>query len=110
MADYLVRTLFWQALRRHHQKLVIQQDTLRRSAVQLLSGLQKHLLNTLLIVHFFGDCSHFGFPLPVSIMASKDGSIRPWSCSTLNDGVDALLDQAKVQDEQELQLQALIKE
>lgn len=50
MADFLVRTLFWQTLRRHHQKLVIQKDTLRKSAVQLLSGLQKHLLNTLLIV------------------------------------------------------------
>ena len=39
-------------------------------------------------------------------MVSKDGSIRPWSCSTLADGVDTLLDQSKAQEEQELHLQA----
>ena len=66
-----------------------------------------------------GGCSHFGFwlaplktllPLPASIMASKDGSTRPWSCLTLADGVDTLLEQANVQDEQELHLQELIKD
>ena len=118
MADYLVRTLFWQALRRHHQKLVIQQNTLRRSAVQLLSGLQKHLLNTLLIVHSLvvvaldSDWPPLNslLPLPASIMASKDGCTRLWSCSTLADGVDTLLEQSKAQDAQELHLQELIKD
>ena len=43
-------------------------------------------------------------------MASRDDSVRPWSCATLADGVDTLLNQSRVQDEQELQLQELIKD
>lgn len=43
-------------------------------------------------------------------MTSKDGSTRHWSCSTLADGVDVLLDQSKAQDAEELHLQELIKD
>ena len=42
-------------------------------------------------------------------MASKQSS-RHWSCSTLYDGVDALLEQAKTTEDEEVNLQALVKD
>ena len=43
-------------------------------------------------------------------MAPKHASTRSWSCSTLADGVDALMEQAHATEDEEHQLAQLVKD
>ena len=59
---------------------------------------------------FLGDTTLFGI-LGLEInMGSRDGSTRRWSCSTLADGVDALLEQSRVAEQQEEDIKKLVED